>query len=228
MENALVDQIKKNFTDDSLSSLDDSQVLQYLLSFAVKGKALDVIADKLLNRFGSLSEVLEAPVSELVSVGKISENAAVLLSLIPDLCGQCMMDKAYKQKIRGKKEIAAFASQCYIGKTVEDFLVICMNDEDVVIGYHFMMKGAVDWVNVDIRKIVRLLNESNASALIVCHNHPRGNPIPSGADLKVTKRIANAVVPLGYRFVDHMIFSVDGYHSMADDPNRYGSYFLPD
>lgn len=228
MENALVDEIKKNFTDDYLSSLDDEQVLQYLLSFAVRRKDLDVIAKKLLVRFGSISEVLEAPVSELVSVGKISENAAVLLSLIPDLCGQCMMDRANKQVIRGKKEIAAFASQCYIGKTVEDFLVICMNDEDVVIRHYFLMKGAVDWANVDVRKIVRLLNESHASALIVCHNHPRGNPIPSDADLKVTKRIANAVVPLGYRFVDHMIFSVDGDISMADYPKEYGSYFLPD
>lgn len=228
MANALVDEIKKNFTDDSLLSLDDEQVLQYLLSFAVRRKDLDVIAEKLLVRFGSISEVLEAPVSELMSVGKISENAAVLLSLIPDLCGQCMMDRAYKQEIRGKRDIAAFASQCYIGKTLEVFLVICMNDKDVLIEHHFLMKGAVDWANVDLRKIVRLLNESHASALIVCHNHPRGNPEPSNADLRVTKRIANAVVPLGYRFVDHMIFGVNGYISMADYPNEYGSYFLPD
>ncbi len=228
MANTLIDQIKENFTDDCLSSLDDTQILAYLLSFAVRHKDLDVIAEKLLDRFGSISEVLEAPISELVSAGKISENAAVLLTLIPDLCGQCMIDRACKQKIRGRKDIAAFASHCYIGKTVEDFLVICMNDKDVMKSYHFLMKGAVDWANVDIRKIVRLLNESTASALIVCHNHPRGNAIPSRADLKVTKRIANAVVPLGYRFVDHIIFGVDGYISMADYPDEYGCYFIPE
>ena len=228
MADAFVEQIKKNFTGDYLFLLDNTQVLEYLLSFAVRGKDLHVIAESLMNRFGSISEVLDAPIPELMSVGKISQNAAVLLTMIPGICQRCMVDEALQKEICGKKDIADFAYRCYVGKTLENFLVICMNDKDKMIRYDFLMEGAVNWANVDIRKIVSIVTGTNASALIVCHNHPRGNSKPSDADLKVTKRIANAVVPLGYRFVDHMIFGVDGFFSMADHPDKYGSYFVPD
>ena len=224
-----VQQMQESFSETMLAEKTQQEVLTFLLSFAVKKKgAAAEKAQILLQHFGSISEVLDAKVPTLMKVGGLTENAAVLLSMIPQVCARMEMEASQRTVVRGREAVRDFASKCFIGQTVERILLICLDKKGKMIDYRFLSEGAVDWANVDVRKLVSVLLEKKAAAFVVAHNHPRGQAHPSDADELATRLIANATVPLGFEFQDHLIFSVCDYYSMAEHPKECGECLKPD
>lgn len=219
--------LRQRFINEGLDNFEDHEVLELLLFYAIPQKNTNTTAHYLLNRFGSISEVFEASVPELIKVEGVGERSAVLISLIPQIFRKYIASKSNTSKIRGIEEIAKFAYNCFVGITDEYFLLICVDNKCTMLNHHFVSKGTVDSSNVDLRKIIQILVGSKATAAIIAHNHPRGNAIPSKSDLNTTVTIASALKSLGIKLLDHVIVSVNDYTSMAEYPQQFGRYFNP-
>lgn len=219
--------LRQRFINEGLEHFEDHEVLELLLFYAIPQKDTNATAHYLLDRFGSISEVFEASVPELMKIDGVGERSAVLISLIPQIFRKYTASKSNTSKICGIEEIAKFAYNCFVGRTDEYFLLICVDNKCTMLNHHFVSKGTVDSSNVDLRKIIQILVGSKATAAIVAHNHPRGNSIPSKSDLNTTITIASALKPLGIKLLDHIIVSVDEYTSMAEYPQQFGRYLNP-
>lgn len=222
------DRLKKQFIREGLGNFDDKALLELMLYYAMPYKDTSAAAQLLLDRFGSISEVLDAPVHELVKVKGVGEHTAVLLNMLPQLCRIYTKDKASEHKIQGLSEIAKFASECFIGLTTEHFILFCLDKNLTLLSHHLISKGSVDSSTVDLRKIIETMVREDAVNAVVAHNHPRGNTVPSQSDLGMTATVAKALNPLGMKLLDHVVVSVSGYTSMAAHPREYGVYFKSD
>ncbi len=216
--------LRERFVKEGLANFDPHVVLELLLFYSIPQKDTNELAHKILEHFGSLSEVFEAPVSELMKIDGVGFNSAVLLSMTSQLCNVYRRDKKKGEKISGLENIARFASDCFIGMTTEHFLLICMDNEQSVICHRFISEGSVDSSQVDIRKMAEILLGANATAAVIAHNHPRGSATPSQADLKTTRAITDKLHMLGIELLDHVIVSSDDYLSLAAHPRKYGCY----
>lgn len=221
------DRLKKQFIREGLGDFDDKDILELMLYYAMPYKDTGEAAQHLLDKFGSLSEVLEAPVSELVKVKGVGEHTAVLLNMLPQLCRIYTKDKTSGRKIQGLPEIARFASDCFIGLTTEYFFLFCIDENLNLLSHRLISKGTVDSSTVDLRKIIETMVSADAVNAVVAHNHPRGNSVPSQSDLDTTATIAKALSPLGMKLLDHVVVSVSDYTSMTEHPRKYGICFNP-
>lgn len=219
--------LKQRFVNDGLQNFEAHNIIKLLLLYSQPQGNPDEIVNRLLERFGSISEVFDAPVPELMRVDGMNEDSAILISMIPHLSRKYIEDKSTKSEICGVENIAEFASKCFVGITTEHFLLICVDNKGTMLNYHFVAKGSVDSTNVDLRKIIYILLGSNATAAVIAHNHPRGNSMPSKKDLKTTMTIASALKPIGIKLLDNVIVSTSDYTSMAEYPKKFGCYLNP-
>jgi DNA repair protein RadC len=114
------------------------------------------------------------------------------------------------QRIRGPAEIAALASSIIAESPNERFLVFILNAQHTVIGFHEVTSGIVDASLVHPREVFRPAILANASAIIVAHNHPSGDPTPSAEDRAVTRQLHGAGNILGIRLLDHIVVTDSG------------------
>lgn len=125
---------------------------------------------------------------------------------------------ADRPKVRCSQDAEKLLRQVFPSlEHVEYFYIICLNRANQVLGFHQVSKGGLSGTVTDVRVIFQVAIKSNTSGLILAHNHPSGNLQPSEADLKITKKIKEAGGFLDISVLDHLILSVDGYMSMADD-----------
>lgn len=222
------ERLRQRFINEGLQNFEPHNILELLLFYSIPQRDTNEIAHRLIEKFGSLSEVLEAPVCELKQIKGISEYSAVFLSMIPQVCNKYIQDRSTRNRICGLEEIAKFAANCFIGMTTEHFLLICVDNRNSMITHHFISEGDVDSSAVDVRKIIQFLTSSNATAAVIAHNHPRGGTKPSRADLTTTIRIARTLTQLDIKLLDHVVVCNDGYLSMAENSKQYGIYLNPD
>lgn len=221
------EQLKQRFIKEGLQNFEADDIIKLLLIYSKHQENMDETIHCLLNRFGSISEVFDAPFPELMNIEGMDEDSAVLISAIPQFSRKYIEDKSTKSEIRGIESIAEFASKCFIGMTTEHFFLICVDNKLTMLNYHLIAKGSVDSTNVDLRKIIYILLGSNATAAVIAHNHPRGNSMPSRQNLKTTLTIASALKLISIKLLDHVIVGVNGYTSMAEHPKKFGCYLTP-
>lgn len=99
----------------------------------------------------------------------------------------------------------------------EEFNVLLLNRSNLVIGYSKLFSGGISMCPVDTKMIFQLALKANASGIIVCHNHPSGNTVPSTADIKFSKNLKTAAKILEIEFLDSLIITKDGYTSLMDN-----------
>ena len=200
------------------------ELVELMLLFSSGKEDTGAEAASLFEYFGAFSEVLEASVMELSSGQGVSRNSAVLMSAIPQIARRIKVDGAVREKVVGKEGIRAFVSKCFIGRTVEHFLMLSLDKQMQMIRYDFISKGSVNNSTVDLRRMIQILLASNAEYAVIAHNHPRGNAVPSGEDLKTTRIIANALGHVNVKLLDHLIVNARECYSIADGPPDISKY----
>lgn len=208
--------LMKRLRENGAGCFNKQELVEVLMLYSVRQKDTDEITDRLLDYFGSMSEVLEAPVMELTQIEGVSKNSAVLLSMVPQIVRRVEVDRDVRRKIKGLDAVKAFVPKCFIGKTVEHFLLVCLDKNQKMIRYDFVSKGTVNNSTVDLRKIIHIALVTNAVFAVIAHNHPRGNDTPSRDDYKATQVISNALDKIDVKLLDHIIVSSCGSYSIAD------------
>lgn len=218
--------LKKRFAENGLSGFEDHNALELLLFYAVPQMDTNVLAHRLIDEFGSVSAVFDAPIEALRQVKGVGENTAVLLKLIPEICSFYEWDKVKKSgTVLNTAELAGkYFLSCFIGETIEKLRVVCMDSKCKVKKMLIVSEGDLNFTDVNIRKIVRSVLNSNSSSIILAHNHPSGVAAPSAADIEVTRNLIITLKKLDIRVNDHIIIGGNEYFSMARS-NKFKNLF---
>ena len=208
--------MRQRFMEEGLDQFTDVQVLEILLFYCIARQDTNPIAHALLDHFGSLSQVLEAPVEELCKVDGIGENTAVFLRLITQV-GRCYLtDRASKAKILPTLESCAkYLQTFFFGRNVETVYLLCLDAKCKMLCCKKISEGDVNSTSLSVRKVVETALNTNASSVVLAHNHPGGLAIPSNEDIQTTKHIAAALQAVDVNFVDHILVTDDDYVSLV-------------
>lgn len=219
--------LKDRFLEEGLDGFTDVQVLELLLFYCIPRKDTNPIAHALLKRFGTLSQVLEAPVEDLVKVSGISRNAATLLHLITQTGRYYLVDRANQNRILPTIEkCAAYMLPYFFGRTVETVFLLCLDAKCKVLCCKEIGEGSVNSAGISVRKIVECALAAKASTVVLAHNHPSGVAVPSGEDVVTTRRIAMALRAVEIHLADHIVVADDDYVSMAQSGERFEDCLL--
>ncbi|MFT3952583.1 MAG: DNA repair protein RadC [Oscillospiraceae bacterium] len=204
--------MREKFLTSGIGALAEHEVLEMLLFFTVPRVNTNETAHRLLRQFGSLTGVLDAPADELFRFG-LNENSVVLLKMIPSVLKLYSAQSA-AMTLDSIRAISAYFQAAFVGATEEEIKVCCLDDRLSVIACPTVSTGTVKTVTLYARKVVEIAFRHNCALVILAHNHPGGDALPSDADISVTRQLINALAPLGIRLLDHVIVSRTGTTSM--------------
>lgn len=190
----------------------DHEKLEFLLFFCIPRVNTNPTAHRLLDRFGSFAGVLDAPESELRKVAGIGENSVQFLKLLPQVASYYINSSKETNKRFDKfKDICEHLVKSYIGITEEQIRLICLDDKNNILYDDFVLKGSVNKVAINLRKIVEIAISTKASNVIVAHNHPTGVCKPSFDDIKATARMESTLKELSMNFIAHILVAEGKY-----------------
>jgi len=214
--------LKERFLKQGLDGFTDIQVLELLLFYALPRRDTNPIAHELLKKFGSVRQVLEAPVERLTEVEYITENAAVLLKLAPAMLRYYQVDKVKEDMpLVTIQACGDYLKHFFLGRKNETVFLLCLDAKCKVLACREVGEGSVNSANVPIRRVVEIALAEGASTVILAHNHPSGIAIPSGEDLATTRRLYAALSTVDVILADHIVVADDDYVSMVQSGYRF-------
>ncbi len=210
--------VKARAIKEGIDSFEDHQVLELLLFYCIPMKDTNELAHALIGHYGSLSGVFDADPRDLCAQAGVSENTAVLLSLMPALARRYQQGK-FKQKtvLASTSTAGEYALALFTGRLNEAFYVICLDSQNQVNQATLLHEGTINEAPVYPRLIVETALRHQAASIILAHNHPGGSRQPSPADVEVTQKIKAATEAIAIAVVDHIIVAGDGYFSFAEN-----------
>lgn len=205
----------QRFLEEDLDNFEPHNVLELLLFYAIPRKDTNELAHVLMDTFGSLKGVFDAPYEELIKVTGIGPNTAALLKLVPSLTRTYYSSDARSIILDTSEKSGEYFLPYYIGQTEEVVRLACLDAGGKVISNQILHRGSANAAEVNMRKIVNIALRNNAMGVILAHNHPGGLPLPSEEDVATTKSIREALMPMGILLMDHIIVAGQDYVSMA-------------
>ncbi len=207
--------VKSRYLEEGLDSFEDHQVLEMLLFYCIPMKDTNELAHRMIREFGSLAGVLEADPRDVSKRCKVSENTAVLISLIPPLARRYLRGKwGDKPVLNTSSKAGEYAVSLFAGRTYEAFFVICLDTQNRVNYSALVHEGTLNEVSVYPRLIVELVLRHQANSVILSHNHPGGTLNPSIEDINLTKTIISALRPISVNVLDHIIVAGEKFVSL--------------
>ncbi len=209
------DRLRQRFREAGAGALADYELLELLLFRSIPRADTKARAKALLKRFGSFAEVLGAPEHLLREVEDVGEGAALDLKIIA-----AAAQKMTRDAIRGREVLSSWEQMLNYVKAAmafesrEQFRILFLDKKNALIADEVQQTGTVDHTPVYPREVVRRALELSATAIILTHNHPSGDPSPSRADIEMTKTIVQTAKPLGIAVIDHLIIGRNGVVSM--------------
>ncbi len=196
------------------SSLADYELIELILSYSIPRRDVKPLAKELLKKFNSISSLFSAESKDICSVNGIGERSAGLIKLIYACHVKYFEEKMLDMDpISNPETVVNFSIASLLGKTDENLMAIFVNSKNRVQDYEIISEGTVDMAVVYPRKIIKKTLEKNANGIILVHNHPSGDPDPSGEDMKLTRAAKEAAAPMDIRVLDHIIIGKGNYFS---------------
>lgn len=187
-------------------TLADYELLEMLLYLAFKTGDTKPLAKSLINRYGSLARLLSAPTEALLETQGLGPHAVVAIKLVQDAAHRLaraeVMDKPV---LNNWDRLMDYLTLMLARESVEQFRILFLDPRNRLIADEAQSRGTVNHTPVYPREVVKRALELHATAIILVHNHPSGDPTPSRADLEVTGEIAEAARALGVVLHDHVI-----------------------
>ena len=203
---------KDRFLSEGLDSFEPHNVLELLLFYSIPQKDTNETAHMLINRFGSLSAVFDAPYDDLLTVPGISEHSATLIKLIPAISRRYAMEKNSKvTKLSSIEDIGKYLVARYLGVTEETVLLLLLDNKFGLIDCVKVHEGSVNSSAITMRKLIETALFKRASMVVLAHNHPSGVALPSSDDLFTTQQVKRAVDLVEIGMLAHIIVAGDTF-----------------
>lgn len=192
------------------------KVIEYILYHSIPQKDTNIIAHELMNRYGSVSGMLDAPAESLMQVPGISKVSVSLLKLIVPVARIYSAEKSSNaQMLNSSESVARYIIGRYFGYDNEVFSMLSLTASGRLLGFDTLSSGEVNQVVVSVRQVVETAIKRNAVRIVIAHNHPGGVALPSGDDIRMTEMISNTLRHINITLSDHVIITDDDYVSMA-------------
>nr|WP_252393802.1 DNA repair protein RadC [Candidatus Rhodoblastus alkanivorans] len=207
--------MRERFLKGGAEGLHDYELLELLLFRAIPRRDVKPIAKMLMQRFGSFAEVIAAPPARLKEVDYVGDAVVTELKIV-----EAAALRFARQSMKKRLELGSFAQVldycrgAMAFRETEEFRVLFLDKKNGLLADEVQGRGTVDHTPVYPREVIRRALELNASAMILVHNHPSGDPTPSTADVTMTETIAALAKPLGVKLHDHLIVGRNGHASM--------------
>jgi DNA repair protein RadC len=200
------------------SVLSDAELIAILIGSGSRNESAVDLSKRILASADNLNVLGKMSVSQLMNFKGIGEAKAITIIAALELGRRRRAEDAVELiKITSSKKVFEIM-QPLIGELPhEEFWVLFLNNSNKVISKSQLSKGGITGTIVDVRLIFKLVLENGATGLILCHNHPSGNLIPSDADKQITKKIQKAGESLDVKILDHLIITETKYYSFVDE-----------
>lgn len=207
--------VRKKFLQNGLDSFEIHEALEFLLFYCVPYKNTSILAHQLIDSFGSLSAVFDAPFDALTEFG-LTETQASLIKLLPEMSRLYIDDKHNNtDKVFDYEKAGESVLRKFIGRENEHVLLLLLDAKGKEVFCGIVSKGSLNDTSLPIRKIVDFSLRFNAKSAIIAHNHPSGVALPSRDDIESTKNVKSALDLIGVRLLDHFIVADNDYVSLA-------------
>ena len=213
--------LKDRFLREGLDGFTDIQVLELLLFYVVPRKDTNPIAHDLLDCFGSLARVLDAPVIRLTEVNGISENGATFLKLVREIERRYALSQGEEIILNTIEDCCEYLTRFFKSKRNETVFLLSLDAKLKLLSCRVVGEGSVNYASVPIRRCVEMALEDGATSVILAHNHPSGLAVPSGDDIVTTRRLAMALSAVEIQLVDHIVVADDDYVSMVQSGIKF-------
>ncbi|MGC9417392.1 MAG: RadC family protein [Rhodovulum sp.] len=198
--------LRTRFMDGGADAMPDYELLEMVLFRAIPRQDVKPLARALLDRFGDFNGVLSAPTARLSEVRGVGDAVLVELKLIEAAAHRLARARVmHRPVISGWDALLDYCRTSMAHRETEQFRVLFLDRKNILIADEEQAHGTVDHVPVYPREVVKRALELNASALILVHNHPSGDPTPSDSDIAMTEQIAAGCSALGLVLHDHLI-----------------------
>jgi DNA repair protein RadC len=207
--------LRDRFRKGGADALPDYELLELVLFRALPRRDTKGIAKRLLARFGSFAEVVNAPEPRLKELPDVGESVVTELKLVRAAALRLMRTEIVQRPaLSSWQQVLDYlrAAQSYEHR--EQFRILFLDKRNRLIADEVQQQGTVDHTPVYVREVVKRALELSATAVVLVHNHPSGDPTPSRADIDMTKQIVATAAPLGISVHDHIIVGREGHASL--------------
>ncbi len=206
--------LRQRFRDAGADAVSDYELLELVLFRAIPQRDLKPLAKDLIARFGSFAEVIAAPPARLAEVKGLGDAAITELKIV-----QAAAHRLVRGELKRRPVLSSWSTvldycrsaQAFADK--EQFRVLFLDKRNQLIADEVQQVGTIDHTPVYPREVVKRALELSATAIILVHNHPSGDPTPSRADIQMTQSIIEIAKPLGIAVHDHIIVGKEGHAS---------------
>jgi DNA repair protein RadC len=210
--------LKERYERAGLGGLQDYEILELLLFYAIPQGDVKPRAKELLKRFGSLKGVLDADPKALREISGIGSHSSLFFRIIRDVRTLYFRQGAeVKEQISSTRELIDYCLSSMGGLKDEHFAVIYLNARNRIIKVETIQEGIVNQAVVYPRKVLEMALEHKASAIILVHNHPSGHVRPSDADIRLTRVLQDAARVMDIALHDHLIVGENRFFSFREE-----------
>lgn len=208
------ERLRARFRKSGPEALPDYELLELLLFYALPRRDTKDLAKRLIARFGSFAEVVNAPETQIKEVREAGDGVVTLLGAVRASALRLMKSEiAERPLLTSWNQVLDYLKAVQGYEQREQFRILFLDKKNRLIADEVQGQGTVDHTPVYVREVVKRALELSASALILVHNHPSGDPTPSRADIDMTRFIVEAAKPLGVTIHDHIIVGRSGHAS---------------
>ncbi len=197
-----------------VGNLSDTELLAVILSSGGRGQSVLEMAQALITDYGDLTQLLNCPFQKLLKIKNLKDAKAVKISALREIAIRYNATVKQPVKISAPKDAYDYIKTSLTGKETEHLYLINLNARNAVINKNLISVGTVNETLIHPREVIKTAVSSNAVSIILAHNHPSGEPLPSAEDIKVTQRVEKACKIVGLVFTDHLIVCDNSYSSM--------------
>ncbi len=209
--------LRERFRKNGIEGMHDYEILELLLTYAIPRKDVKPRAKDLIQRFGSLSGVLDAEQKEIEEVAGIGPISSALIRVVKETCGVYLAEKMKnKDVLSSPQAVLDFARMKLAGLAHEAFMLIFLNTKNKVLDYKVLQEGTVDRAVIYPRRMIEEALARHAAGIILVHNHPSGDAGPSPEDKQLTRSLVEAARTIDLRILDHIIVGKEGYCSFSE------------
>lgn len=217
--------MKSAMLKNGIDGLNNHQVMEMLLFYAIPKGDTNPTAHELINRFGSLRGVLEADYEELLDVKGIGENAASLIKFAQLLSRRYLCDSSFEEgapRFTDTDALRRYYEGAFLGVRNEQVRAMLVDDKLFMIKEKTLLEGSATKVEYNSRKFIDFVVKNDCSRIVIAHNHPNGSPLPSLSDVAVTKMLYETLKVCDISLIDHIIVGRTGSTSLRSYKHGFG------
>ena len=207
--------LRKRFMQNS-DFMEKHEILELLLTFSIPRKNTNEQAHSLLNTFGSIKEILDAPFNVLTAVEGIGPTSALFLKLIGVIVRLYLEETSPKGTVLTRDQIAKILMNKFVNREDEHLVIALFSVKMKLLYCDFLNKGNIHTVSTEVKDFLKLALKYKARYVIIAHNHPSGIALPSKEDIETTIYLREILKPFDILLIDHLIFADNDYISLAE------------